>query len=100
MSSVEYAKMTATGQVQESYSGTTHVLLPPIARGFMRQAKPGAIYVEFDVPSNCLKATGQGWAKIVGPNSIEGRAACRRGQPVPIMPAARNIQHVASLLTP
>ena len=98
MSAGEYTQMIVTGRVPESYSGTTHVALPPVASAFIRQAKVGSLYVEFDVPAGCLRITGRGWAKIIGPNSLEGRAARRKGQPVPQMPAARNIQHLASLL--
>lgn len=36
--------------------------------------------------------TNEGWAKIVGPDSLEGRLAKRRGNPLPEMPAAENIQ--------
>ena len=97
MSAAEYAQMIVTGKVQESYSGTTHVALPPSAPAFRRQAKAGSLYVEFDVPAESLKITGKGWAKIIGPNSLEGRAARRNGRPVPQMPVARNVQYVASL---
>lgn len=98
MSATEYQKMLATGKAQESFSGTTHVLLLPTALGFIRQAKPGTLYVEFDVPATSLKTTGHGWAKILGPNSIEGRVARKCGRPVPQMPFVRNIEHIAGRL--
>ncbi|WP_436268829.1 TreTu family toxin [Pseudoduganella sp. LjRoot289] len=39
-------------------------------------------YVEFDVPNCCLSVTGAGWAKIIGPNSVERRLAAVKGRPV------------------
>lgn len=58
---------------------------------FGKQAKNGAIYVEFDVPEKTLVPTNEGWAKIVGTDSIEGRLAKRKGLEVPEMPTAQNI---------
>nr|WP_217428494.1 RNA-binding protein with serine-rich domain 1 [Rugamonas rivuli] len=92
----EYLAMLATGMVQESFSGTTHVLVPPDRLSFQRRAKRGQVYVEFEVPSDCLKRTSTGWAKIVGPQSLQGRNAARKKQMVPQMPAASNIRLVAS----
>lgn len=88
--------MLSTGRVQESYSGTTHVAWPPNWLAFIRQARPQSLYVEFDVPNCCLSVTGAGWAKIIGPNSVEGRLAAVKGRPVPVMPPAANIQVLAS----
>jgi hypothetical protein len=98
MCAAEYAAMLATGLVQESYSGTTYVVLPPNALAFQRQANLGDLYVEFDVPSDCLRKTGSGWAKIIGPHSLQGRNAARKGLAVPSMPLAENLRHVASKL--
>ena len=50
------------------------------------------MYVEFDVPTSSLKQTNDGWAKIVGPNSLEGRLAAKKGEPLPEMPSATNIK--------
>ncbi|MET0268413.1 MAG: hypothetical protein ABW202_22705 [Duganella sp.] len=96
MSGAEYRAMLNTGKVQESYSGTTHVLLPPDWYAFSRQARPGDLYVEFDVPAICLKVTGNGWAKIIGPHTLEARIAIRNGLPAPQMPPALYLRHVAS----
>lgn len=85
-----------TGMVQESYSGTTHVLLPPDLYSFARQARTGDVYVEFDVPDECVRVTGSGWAKIIGPQSLEGRRAARNGLPPRKMPPASNMRHLAS----
>jgi RHS repeat-associated protein len=94
MGSSEYDKMVQSGMVQESRSGTTHVALPASPDTFGRQAKPGTLYAEFEVPSASVKPSGDGIAKIVGPNSLEGRNAARHNRPVPQMPPARNIRHI------
>ncbi len=93
MSQLEYDLMVSTAQVQESNSGTTHVVFPAAPAAFQAQAKPGSVYAEFDVPASSIKPTQSGWAKIVGPNSLEGRLAFRAGKPRPQMPQARNIQY-------
>jgi RHS repeat-associated protein len=98
MSQAEYDAMAASGRVQESFSGTTHVASPADASAFINQAKPGSLYVEFNVPTSSLKATNAGWSKIIGPNSLEGRLAGRKGLPVPQMPNATNIVHSATRL--
>ena len=94
MSQAEYNKIVKTGVVQESYSGTTHVANPASIDAFGKQAKPGQIYVEFDVPTTSLKQTNEGWAKILGPNTLEGRLAAKKGNPIPDMPTATNIKIV------
>jgi hypothetical protein len=98
MSQTEYDAMLKTGMVQESYSGTTHVLFPGHQASFARQALPGSVYVEFNVPTESVKATQAqtGWAKILGPNTIEGRLAAKKGQPIPQMPKATNITKITS----
>ncbi len=96
MSNDEYKKMQRSGIVQESHSGTTHVARPATPSAYDKQARPGSLYVEFDVPDQSLKQTSEQWAKVLGPNTIEGRLAAKRGQPVPQMPAASNVEHVAS----
>lgn len=90
MSQAEYEKMVKTGMVQESYSGTTHVANPASIEAF----GIGQIYVEFDVPTSALIQTNEGWAKILGPNTIEARLAAKKGLPIPEVPPATNIQVV------
>ncbi len=94
MSQEEYEKMSETGMVQESHSGTTHVANPASMEAFGKQAKIGQIYVEFDVPIEALKQTNERWAKILGPNTIEARLAVKKGNPIPQMPSATNIKIV------
>ena len=93
MSRSEYDLMVNTAHVQESSSGTTHVVFPAAPAAFQAQAKPGSVYAEFDVPQSSIKPTQLGWAKIIGPNSLEGRLAFRAGKPRPQMPPALNIQY-------
>ena len=91
MSEKEYNAMTSTGYVQESYSGTTHVARPANPNAFIKQAKVGSYYVEFDVPASSLVNSGNGWARILGPHSIDAKLAILRNQPIPQMPKATNI---------
>lgn len=92
MSLEEYLCMVDTGMVQESISGTTHVAIPPDKFAFYKQAKKGAIYVEFDVPSNAVRQTGEGWAKILGPKTPEARLFLKNGLIISQMPLATNIK--------
>jgi hypothetical protein len=92
MSPDELQKMWATGKVVQSNTGTTHVGYPANIDAFGKQAKPGAVYVEFGVPEGSLIKTNDEWAKIVGPDSLEGRLAKRKGLPVPEMPEVTNIE--------
>ncbi|OPX41839.1 hypothetical protein CLHUN_42910 [Ruminiclostridium hungatei] len=91
MSQTEYDAMVKSGKVQESSTGTTHVASPANPEAF-KSAKPGSLYVEFEVPASSLVATSKGWAKIVGPNSLEGRMAVKKGNPLPEMPKAGNVK--------
>jgi hypothetical protein len=96
MSQTEYDLLVKTAQVQESRSGTTHVAFSADQAAFQAQVKPGSLYVEFDVSASSVKPTQQGWAKILGPSSLEGRQAIRAGKPALEMPDAWNIQHCAT----
>ena len=93
MSQAEYDNMISTVRVQESFSGTTHVAYPNNLDSYIKQAKPGSIYVEFDLPQSNLKQTdmNNGWAKIIGPNSLEGRLAAKKGNAILNMPRVDNI---------
>jgi RHS repeat-associated protein len=93
MSKAEHEKMLASGKVQESFTGTTHVTNPANPATFMRQAKPGSNYVEFDVPTSSVKATSEnGVSKILGPRTTESRLAIKNGKPALQMPSCSNIQ--------
>ena len=90
MSKAEHGAMVKTGRVQESFSGTTHVS-SPASRDAFKAAPKGSVYAEFSVPASSLKPTSEGWAKVLGPNSLEGRLAARKGEPIPQMPNAVDI---------
>ena len=93
MSQNEANQMTDTGTVQESTSGTTHVVAPPNAATYKGTAPVGSVHAEFDVPSTSVVPTSTGGvSKIIGPNTTEGKLAASKGQPVPQMPAATNIK--------
>jgi hypothetical protein len=97
MSKEEFDKMIKTGKVQESFCGTTYIAYPARAEAFLKQAPLYSYYVEFEVPISFVKPTSdEGWAKIIGPNSVQGRLAKRKGLAMPEMPAAINIYHKAS----
>lgn len=98
MNEAEYAAMTETNMVQQSLSGTTHVASPANPLAYQAQARPGSLYVEFDVSASSLKATQEGWAKILSPSTLEGRLAAKKGLPVPQLLPATNIQHTATKL--
>ncbi|MGG5508265.1 MULTISPECIES: RHS repeat domain-containing protein, partial [unclassified Myroides] len=95
MGNNEFKEMSKTGKVIESYTGTTHVANPADIRAFGKQAKNGTLYVEFDVNKSSLKQTGENWASISGPNSVEGRLAKKKGLPIPEMPNVSNIKVIA-----
>jgi hypothetical protein len=94
----ELEAMEKTGMVQESWSGTTFVAHPADINAYGRQAKTSQVYVEFEVPSSSIVQTKEGWGKILGPNSLQGRMAARKGLPIPQMPAARNITPIETKL--
>jgi hypothetical protein len=90
--------MRKTGRVQESHSGTTYVAHPADLKAFESQAPKRSAYVEFDIDPQLLKQTKEGWAAVIGPNSVFGRLLARKGTPVTQMPEALNIEHNASKL--
>jgi hypothetical protein len=65
----------------------------------MKQAAPGSLYVEFDVPESSLVQGGtKGWATIPGPDSLFSRLNIQRGLLPYKFPPALNIQWTASKL--
>ena len=69
MGTGELGAMQKSGMVQESWSGTTHVTMPPNPNA-IKAASPGSVFAEFGVPSGSVKPTLEGWGKIIGPNSL------------------------------
>ena len=94
MSVSEYQMMLNTGKVQMSPNGnTTYVARPSDMTSFEKQAKPGSVYVEFDVDVNSVYPAGNpSWGQIPGPGSLYDRYNIRRGlEPITSMPNALNI---------
>lgn len=97
MSQQEYDQMVSTGRVQMSPNGnTTYVANPADISAFQKQAKPGSIYVEFDVESARIYPGGKiGWAQIPGPGSLYDRyRQCKGLTGFSDMPYAYNVQMV------
>ncbi|MFJ9710837.1 RHS repeat-associated core domain-containing protein [Streptomyces sp. NPDC101234] len=97
MSEDEYQAMSDTGKVQAGSGGTsTYVAHPANSDAYRKQAAPGSIYAEFDVPCSCLKPAGEpGWAQIPGPqHPIYAKLNARRGLPPPEMPSFENLRIV------
>lgn len=95
MSTEEYQAMKSSGKVQMSPNGnTTSIANPADPSAFGNQAKPGTIYVEFDVPTNSIRAGGNAnWGQIPGPGSLWDRFNQSKGlPPITEMPNATNIQ--------
>ncbi len=96
MSQEELESMQATGAAQESRAlGGSRVAFPASSEAY-KGAPAGSLYVEYDIPASVAKPAGSGWARIPGPNSVEGRAAAAAGRPAPEMPQVKNIEVVKS----
>ncbi|MDI5974642.1 TreTu family toxin [Amycolatopsis magusensis] len=97
MSEDEYQGMRNTGKVQAGSEGaSTYVASPADPASFRKQAAPGSIYAEFDVPCSCLKPAGEpGWSQIPGPkHPIYSKLNAKRGLPPPGMPNFENLRIV------
>jgi hypothetical protein len=93
MSQGEYDAMVAEGRVQPTLEGleAKSVTVPPDPDAF-RAARPGSVFVEFDVPAEQLARGGTSrWGIVFGPNSLYGRLAASRGKPVSALPEVINI---------
>jgi hypothetical protein len=81
MSQAEYDGMVASKEVQVGTGGLkTDVLNPANPAGYAKQAPPGSVYVEFDVPSNALVPGGNtGWNQIPTGSTAVGKNAIKNG---------------------
>ncbi|MGW9213575.1 TreTu family toxin [Embleya sp. NPDC055664] len=92
MSTEEYQKMLKTGMVQSGAGDRSFVVYPASSDGYI-SARPGSVYVEFDVPHSLLSPGGRpGDYKLSGPTSLDARLAAKKGLPIPQSPAAENIR--------
>lgn len=90
----ELAKMKSTGTVQEGSGGLTFVANSG-ASSFRKQAKPGRIYVEFDVSANSLLQGGKAdWFKTLGPNAPKSQLFKLNKQGGEVNPPFRNLSDV------
>lgn len=98
MSRDEHSAMVRTQEVQVGGGGTTYVSHPPSIDVWRRQASPGSVYVEFDVPRSVLRPGGQpGHAQIPSPSHpLYGRLAEKTGVPLQYPVPACNIVLVGS----
>ncbi|MCP3017205.1 HINT domain-containing protein [Nocardiopsis dassonvillei] len=95
MSEGEYQAMSDTGKVQAGSGRTsTYVAHSDNSDAYRKQAAPGSIYAEFDVPCSCLKPAGEpGWAQIPGPqHPIYAKLNAKRGLPPLEMPSSENLR--------
>lgn len=91
MSPDELAAMQSTGRVQAGGGGVHRVAFPADPEAY-QAAPPGDLFVSYDVPTASLRPAGTGaWRQIVGPDSVFGRLAARRGDPLPEMPEFLNL---------
>jgi|GEM_PF-5914578 len=101
MSQTEFTLMQKSGNVVESVTGTTHVTYPANPEAFT-PANPAKspLFVTFKVPKAALRATNaaenKAWSKILSPNSLEGRLAKIKGNPIPELPKAVDIKIIKS----
>ncbi len=70
MSPEEYSQMVDSNVVVWSREGGVHRVANPPDPTTYRDAPPGSIYVEYDVPSDVLNPQSAGTSIIRGPNSI------------------------------
>ncbi|MFI2367700.1 polymorphic toxin-type HINT domain-containing protein [Streptomyces sp. NPDC018833] len=92
MSSAEHQAMMDTGMVQRGGGGFTYVVYPASRDAYI-SARPGSVYVEFDVPKSSLIPGGRpGDFKMSDSDTIFARLAKKKGKPVPQLSEAKNIK--------
>lgn len=98
MSQAEYSKMENTKMVQEGAGGTTYILYPASPNSYAKQAAPGSVYAEFDVPASSVQMTSSqlGWGRINGPNSLMAKMNEKLGLPTPQLPGVHNLRIITS----
>ncbi|WP_439650892.1 TreTu family toxin [Polycladospora coralii] len=98
MNPKEYESMLKNGKVQQSNAGVggTYVAHPADSEAYIKQAKLGDYYVEFDVPQSSIKQTSAEWGYSIGPKTLEAKKAKIKGLSIPQFPDAININHTTS----
>ncbi|MGX9565514.1 TreTu family toxin [Pseudomonas sp. CFBP 5748] len=91
MSPTELAQMKDTGRVVQGGGGQTFISING-ALDFKGAASKGAVYVEFDVPSNSLLQGGkEGWLKMIGPDASKSQQFLLNKQGGQHLPEVKNI---------
>jgi hypothetical protein len=92
MSPEEFHAMRTSGRVQEGAGGQTFAATSG-PNSFIKQAKPGSVYVEFQVQSRHLLQGGRAdWVKFIGPNAPRSQQMMLRKQGGELLPKVRDIQ--------
>jgi len=88
--------MLETGKVQFSQNSKISHVANPADQTAFKAAKPGSVYVEFDVLTDVLQQGGTDrWGIIIGPNSVYDRLNQQRGlPPIKETPDVANIRLV------
>ncbi len=91
MSADEFKLMEKTGKVQEGAGGQTFVANSGW-RSFFKEAKPGSVYAEFEVPTSSLIRGGKpDWFKMIGPKASRSQQMLLRKQGGEMLPKVRNL---------
>ena len=91
MNPKELGKMKETGKVQGNAQGVHRVASPANPDAY-KAAPKGDTYATYDVPTESLGPAGtDAWKQISGPGSLKARAAARKGETVPDLPAFENL---------
>jgi len=93
MSEAELQKMQDTGKVVEGNGGLTFISTSGVD-SYKAQAKPGSVYVEFDVPTSELMIGGKvdDWYKIVGASAQTSQKYAARKNGAELNPSVKNIK--------
>jgi RHS repeat-associated protein len=92
MGHAEYDAMLETRAVQVGGGNTTYVANPANIQSYLPRARPGDLYVEFDVPSPWLRPAGRpDWSQVPGPGHRLDLL-----DPIPRPVPATDIEHLAT----
>lgn len=94
MSAKEYNAMKKSGKPQEGSGGATYGATSG-SDSFYKQAKPGDVYVEYDVQaSSVLPGSKPDWVMTIGPNANNMQKAALLKQGGELLPSATNISDI------
>jgi hypothetical protein len=92
MSRTEYDAMLKAMKTQPRNGNMHHVLLKG-REGFRKQAKPGWVYVEYDIPADTFIGVGgeDGWGILFSEESVMGKLYIKNGKTNVRLPEVKNI---------